>query len=111
MSDYQAVWQGVVLARSADTVVVEGNHYFPADSVRTEYLEASRTHTVCPWKGLASYYSVTVDGVTNPDAAWFYPHPSPLARKVKGRVAFWKGVRVEPVPAPAAPGPDGEEHL
>lgn len=99
--EYQAVWQGVVLARSADTVVVEGNRYFPADSVRPEYVEPSSTHTVCPWKGLASYYSVTVDGVTNPDAAWYYPRPTILARKVKGRVAFWKGVRVEPVAAAA----------
>lgn len=97
--EYQAVWQGAVLARSSDTVVVEGNRYFPADTLRPEYVETSRTHTVCPWKGLASYYSITVDGVTNHDAAWFYPHPSPLARKVKGRVAFWKGVGVEPVPS------------
>lgn len=109
MTAYQAVWQGVVLARSDDTVVVEGNRYFPADSVREEYVETSRTHSVCPWKGLASYYSVTVDGVTNRDAAWYYPHPSFLARRIKGRVAFWKGVRVEPVPAASASGADGEQ--
>ena len=101
--EYQAVWQGVVLARSADTVVVEGNRYFPADSVRTEYVESSRTRSVCPWKGLASYYSVTVDGVVNPDAAWYYPRPTFLARRIKGRVAFWNGVRVELVPATSAP--------
>lgn len=103
--EYQAVWQGVVLARSAATIVVEGNRYFPVDSVRPEYVEPSSTHTVCPWKGLASYYSVTVDGVTNPDAAWYYPRPTFLARKVKGRVAFWKGVQVEPVAAAA----DGQQ--
>jgi uncharacterized protein (DUF427 family) len=93
----QAVFNGVVLADSDDTVVVEGNHYFPVESLRQEYFADSATHSVCPWKGLASYYTVTVDGVTNRDAAWFYPHPSPLARKVKDRVAFWNGVRVEVV--------------
>ena len=86
--EYQAVWQGVVLARSADTVVVEGNRYFPADSVEAGYLEASRTRTLCPWKGVASYHSVTVDGVSNRDAAWTYRHPSFLARRIKGRIAF-----------------------
>jgi uncharacterized protein (DUF427 family) len=96
--DYQAVWRGVVLARSADTVVVEGNRYFPADSVRTEFFEASRTHTICLWKGVASYYSVTVDGVTLRDSTWCYPHPSFLARRAQGLVAFWRGIRVEPVP-------------
>jgi uncharacterized protein (DUF427 family) len=93
----RAVWNGAVLAESDDTVVVEGNHYFPVESLRREYFTASRTHTVCPWKGIASYYAVTVDGVTNPAAAWFYPHPTPLARKVKGRVAFWRGVDVHVV--------------
>jgi uncharacterized protein (DUF427 family) len=97
--EYQAVWQGAVLARSADTIVVEGNRYFPADSLDLTYFEQSPTRSVCPWKGFASYYSLSVDGVTNPDAAWFYPRPTPLARKVKGRVAFWKGVQVEPVTA------------
>lgn len=99
--EYHAVWQGVVLARSADTVMVEGNRYFPADSLDMSYFRASTTRSVCPWKGLASYYSVTVDGVTNPDAAWFYPRPSPLARKVRGRVAFWRGVDVVPANADA----------
>jgi uncharacterized protein (DUF427 family) len=90
----RAVWNGVVLAESDDTVVVEGNHYFPPESLRREYLTASRTHSVCPWKGFASYYTVTVKGATNPAAAWYYPRPTPLARRVKNRVAFWKGVQV-----------------
>ena len=107
--EYQAVWQGVVLARSADTIVVEGNRYFPADSVRAEYVETSRTHTICPWKGLASYYSVTVDGVTSRDAAWYYPHPWFLARRIKGRVAFWRGVQVEPVPTRSTSAPRGTD--
>jgi len=96
--EYQAVWQGVVLARSSDTVVVEGNRYFPPESLDPTYFESSPTRSVCPWKGLASYYSVVVDGRTNPDAAWYYPRPTPLARRVKGRVAFWHGVEVVPVP-------------
>jgi uncharacterized protein (DUF427 family) len=93
----RAVWNGAVLAESDDTVVVEGNHYFPPKSLNRQYFTTSATHTVCPWKGIASYHTVTVDGVANPDAAWFYPHPTSLARKVKDRVAFWHGVRVEPV--------------
>jgi uncharacterized protein (DUF427 family) len=93
----RAVWNGQVIAESDDTVVVEGNHYFPAESLHREYFSASGTHTVCPWKGRASYYTVTVDGVANPDAAWFYPHPSPLARKVRNRVAFWRGVDIQVV--------------
>lgn len=90
----RAIWNGVVLAESDDTVVVEGNHYFPPESLRREYLIRSRSRTICPWKGVASYYTVSVDGVVNPDAAWFYPHPTPLARKVKDRVAFWRGVEL-----------------
>lgn len=93
----RAVWNGAVLAESDDTVVVEGNHYFPPESLNRQYFTTSATHTVCPWKGIASYHTVTVDGVANPDAAWFYPHPTPLARKVKDRVAFWRSVRIEPV--------------
>jgi uncharacterized protein (DUF427 family) len=93
----RAVWNGAVLADSDDTVVVEGNHYFPPESVNWQYFAPSKAHTVCPWKGIASYHTVVVDGVGNRDAAWFYPHPSPLARRVKGRVAFWHGVSVEPV--------------
>jgi uncharacterized protein (DUF427 family) len=91
----RAVWNGTVLAESDDTVVVEGNHYFPADSLNREYFQPSDTHTSCPWKGKASYYSVVVDGQRNPDAAWYYPEPKPAARKIAGRVAFWHGVRVE----------------
>jgi uncharacterized protein (DUF427 family) len=91
----RAVWNGTVLAESDDTVVVEGNHYFPPESLRRQYVPASRTHSVCPWKGVASYYTITVGGLRNPDAAWFYAHPSPLARKIKNRVAFWRGVQVD----------------
>jgi uncharacterized protein (DUF427 family) len=94
----RAVFNGTVIAESDDTVVVEGIHYFPASSVRNEHLEPTRSHTVCVWKGVASYYSVTVDGVTDKDAAWYYPKPSPLARKVKDRVAFWRGVDVRQAP-------------
>ena len=90
----QAVWNGAMLAESDDTIVVEGNHYFPADSLNRQYFHPSSHKSLCPWKGVASYYSITVGGVTNPDAAWYYPHPSPLARKVKNRVAFWNGVQV-----------------
>ena len=97
----RAVWNGAVLAESDDTVVVEGNHYFPAESLDRRYFTASPTHTFCAWKGVASYHTVTVGGVANPAAAWFYPHPTPLARRVKDRVAFWHGVRVEPVPETA----------
>ena len=95
--EYTAVLDGVELARSADTVKVEGNHYFPIESVDRDLLQPSRSHTVCLWKGIASYYSITVGGVTIPNAAWYYPRPLPFARRVKGRVAFWNGVRVEPV--------------
>jgi uncharacterized protein (DUF427 family) len=76
-------------------VIVEGNHYFPADSVKKEYLRPSETHTACPWKGTASYHTVEVNGERNADAAWYYPEPSAAAAQIKDRVAFWKGVRVE----------------
>jgi uncharacterized protein (DUF427 family) len=99
----QAVFNGTVVAESGDTVVVEGKHYFPAESLREHLLLPSGTRTLCPWKGLASYYTVEVDGVTSPDAAWYYPRPSPLARKVKGRVAFWRGVDVVAVGEEPAP--------
>jgi uncharacterized protein (DUF427 family) len=89
-----AIWNGVVVAQSDDTVLVEGNHYFPRESLVEELFTRSRTRSVCPWKGLASYYTVTVDGAANPDAAWEYPHPTLLARRIKGRVAFWRGVDV-----------------
>ena len=90
-----ATWNGVVLAESDATEVVEGNHYFPADSLHPEYLRKSDTHTVCGWKGTASYYDVVVNGQVNPDAAWYYPAPQPAARNIAGHVAFWKGVQVE----------------
>jgi uncharacterized protein (DUF427 family) len=92
----QAVFNGVVIAESDDTVVVEGNHYFPADSLRTEYVEPSSTQTTCAWKGDASYHHVNVDGSVAKDAVWHYPTPSDEARHVKDRVAFWKGVEVRP---------------
>jgi uncharacterized protein (DUF427 family) len=93
----RATWHGVVLAESDQTVVVEGNHYFPEEDVRAEHFEPSDTHTVCPWKGTASYRSVVVDGARNEDAAWWYPDPKDAAREITGRVAFWRGVTVEPV--------------
>lgn len=91
----KATWKGSVLAESDDTVVVEGNHYFPADSIRREHFRESETHTVCPWKGTASYYDVVVGDEVNRDAAWCYPQPKDAAREIKDRVAFWRGVRVE----------------
>ncbi|MGD0678618.1 MAG: DUF427 domain-containing protein [Polyangiaceae bacterium] len=90
----RATWNGAVLAESADTVVVEGNHYFPPDSLCREYVVPSDTHTTCGWKGVASYYHVVVAGRRNPDAAWFYPEPKDAAKSIRGRVAFWKGVDV-----------------
>ncbi len=91
----KAIWNGEVIAESDDTVVVEGNHYFPADSIKRDYFKDSSTHSTCPWKGVASYYTVEVNGSENPDAAWYYPETSELAKGIKGRVAFWKGVKVE----------------
>jgi uncharacterized protein (DUF427 family) len=91
----KAVWNGAVIAESEQTVVVEGNHYFPPQAVRQEYLRPSSTHTTCHWKGQASYYDVVVDGQTNPDAAWYYPSPLPAAQAIAGYVAFWKGVTVQ----------------
>ena len=91
----KAIWNNTILAESDNTVVVEGNHYFPAESVKREYFDESPTHTSCPWKGEASYYSVTVDGQVNKDAAWYYPEPKPAAAEIKNRVAFWRGVKVE----------------
>ena len=92
----KAVWNGAVLAESDRTVVVEGNHYFPPESLRREYFKPSPTHTVCGWKGTAGYYTIEVDGQVNPDAAWFYADPLPAARQVAGHVAFWRGVQVVP---------------
>jgi len=91
----RATWNGTIIADSPDTVVVEGNHYFPAESIKSEYFQPSATHTECGWKGTASYYTLAVHGQTNPDAAWYYPDPKPDAAQIKGRVAFWKGVKVE----------------
>jgi uncharacterized protein (DUF427 family) len=92
----QAIWNGTVIAESDDTVVVEGNHYFPIESVDPTVLQPSSHHTICPWKGVASYYGVAVDGEVNRNAAWYYPKPTAPARKVANRVAFWKGVKVRP---------------
>ncbi|MFN2137666.1 MAG: DUF427 domain-containing protein [Candidatus Promineifilaceae bacterium] len=90
----KAIWNNVVLAESNETVVVEGNHYFPPDAVNWEYFKDSQTHTTCPWKGVASYYTITVDGQENRDAAWYYPQPSDAAREIRDHVAFWRGVRI-----------------
>jgi len=90
----RASWNGTVIAESDDTVVVENNHYFPKDSVRAELLRPSDTHTLCPWKGTASYYTVVVDGAQNADAAWYYPEPMAGAEHVTDRIAFWRGVEV-----------------
>lgn len=90
----KAIWNGVTVAESDDTVVVEGNHYFPITSVRADVLRTSAHRTTCPWKGHASYYSLEVDGQVNEAAAWFYPDPSPQAAQIRDRVAFWRGVRV-----------------
>ncbi len=92
----KATWNGTLLAESDDIVVVEGNHYFPRSAVQADYLRSSDTHTVCPWKGEASYHSVEVDGAVNPDAAWYYPAPKPAAAGITDRIAFWKGVEVTP---------------
>jgi uncharacterized protein (DUF427 family) len=91
----KAVWNGTTLAESESTVVVENNHYFPADSLNAEYFSDSDTQSVCPWKGTASYKSIEVDGEVNADAAWFYPEPKDAAAEIKDYYAFWKGVEVE----------------
>lgn len=91
----RAIWRETILAESDDTIVVEGNHYFPAASIRNEHFRPSDTHTTCPWKGVASYYDVTVGQEVNKDAAWYYPEPKDAAKEIQGRVAFWKGVKVE----------------
>jgi uncharacterized protein (DUF427 family) len=92
----RAIWNGVVVAESPHTEVVEGNHYFPPESIRREHFRPSSTHTVCGWKGRASYYDVVVGDAVNADAAWYYPDPLPAAANIKGYVAFWRGVAVEP---------------
>ena len=90
----KATWNGTVIAESDETIVVEGNHYFPADSVKKEHFEESATTSVCPWKGTANYFSVVAGGESNTDAAWYYPSPKPDAKNIEGHVAFWKGVEV-----------------
>ena len=90
----KATWKGQVLAESDATRVVEGNHYFPTDSINRQFFRESRTQTLCPWKGEASYYDVVVDGEVNRDAAWYYPEPKPAAAEIRDRVAFWRGVEV-----------------
>ena len=90
----KAIWNGAVVAESDDTIVVEGNHYFPLDSINREFFVDSASHTTCPWKGAASYYTLVVDGKRNDDSAWYYRTPKPGAEAVRDRVAFWRGVRV-----------------
>ncbi|MEL7449192.1 MAG: DUF427 domain-containing protein [Pseudomonadota bacterium] len=90
----KAIWNGQVIAESDDTVIVEGNHYFPADAVFGRFLEPSDKTTVCGWKGTANYHTLVVDGERNPDAAWYYADPKPRAENIKNRVAFWRGVEV-----------------
>jgi uncharacterized protein (DUF427 family) len=90
----KAIWKDVVLAESDDTIVVEGNHYFPTESIKREYFRESSTHTICSWKGVASYYDIVVNGEVNKDAAWYYPEPREAAKHIKNYVAFWRGVKV-----------------
>lgn len=91
----KAIWNGIVLAESDQTIVVEGNHYFPLESLNKEHFQASNHETTCYWKGVASYYDVVVNGQVNKNAAWYYPAPMPAAKNIKDHVAFWHGVRVE----------------
>jgi uncharacterized protein (DUF427 family) len=90
----KATWNGATIAESDDTVIVEGNHYFPAETIKSEHFQPSETHSVCPWKGTASYYDVVVNGNLNADAAWYYPETKDAAKEIEGRIAFWKGVEV-----------------
>ena len=92
----KAVWNGAVLAESKETINIEGNHYFPPESVKKEYLALSDTQSICPWKGLASYNSVVVQGEENKDAAWYYPNPKEAARGIRDYIAFWKGIKIVP---------------
>lgn len=91
----KAIWKNEIIAESNETIKVEGNFYFPPESVNRKFLKGSETHTVCPWKGTASYYNIEVGGEINKDAAWYYPVPSDMAAKIKNYVAFWKGVKIE----------------
>ena len=90
----KAIWNKTIIAESDDTVVIEGNHYFPPSALKQEFFKSTDHRTVCPWKGTANYYSMEVEGKTNENAAWYYPEVSELAKGIKGRVAFWKGVEV-----------------
>ena len=90
----KAIWNGKVIAESDQTVVIENNHYFPKDSIHKEFFMESDTHTTCPWKGVASYYSLEVEGAQNPDAAWYYPETRELAKHIEGYIAFWHGVEI-----------------
>ena len=105
----QAIWNGTVIAESDDAVRVEGNYYFPLESVRPGTLTGTTTHTLCPWKGIASYYDVTARGTVNHDAAWTYRHPSPFARRIRNRVAFWQGVQVGPAPGGVSASRDARQ--
>ncbi|WP_321826460.1 DUF427 domain-containing protein [Maribacter dokdonensis] len=91
----KAIWNNTVIAESDATVQVEGNYYFPPSTIKKEYFKTTDTHTSCPWKGVASYYDIEVDGDVNKDAAWYYPEVSELAKGIKGYIAFWKGVEVK----------------
>jgi uncharacterized protein (DUF427 family) len=91
----QAIWNGEIIAESDKTIVIEGNHYFPSNTIKKEFYKESNTHTVCPWKGKASYFSLEVNGKENKDAAWYYPETKSAAKNIEGYVAFWKGVEVK----------------
>jgi uncharacterized protein (DUF427 family) len=90
----KAVWNNTVIAESDSTIVIEGNHYFPPESIKKEFFQESNTHTQCSWKGTASYYTVKINGKDNRDSAWYYPEPSEAATRIKGYIAFWKGVEL-----------------
>ena len=92
----KALWNNTIIAESSETIIVEGNHYFPPTAIKNEYFKENRQHTTCPWKGVASYYDIVIEGKTNPGSAWFYPQPKAAADNIKNYVAFWRGVKVEP---------------
>ncbi|SFG58481.1 Nucleotidyltransferase [Algoriphagus hitonicola] len=92
----KATWNNQIIAESNQTILIEGNHYFPPESIKCEFFKQSDTHTTCPWKGEASYYDIHVDGKINPDAAWYYPDPKTAAKSIKNYIAFWRGVLVDP---------------
>ena len=91
----KAIWNNKIIAESDQTVVIENNHYFPQESIKKEYFKTSETHSTCPWKGKASYFTIAVEGKENKDAAWYYPEPSAKAESIKNHIAFWKGVEVK----------------